>query len=321
MKPTLQNIGDQVRALLADTHPAGGSIFTSTVLQPHIAASVRELFRVLRGTEDPFVLTEAYWLLPPNTGVVDPATAGLPNLNIPEWVGWQLAGTPYNISNVVVTATPGLNPPYATVTTSASTPITNGATCLVYGVGGFDPFNQPNGLWIVNAPSPTSIQLNGCTATGTYTSGGQIMAITGQFAQMDPVDQLDRISATTGSNPVATYAWESGVFHFNPSASPMVLRIIYRTSDIVSTSPASIIPIDDCLDYLATRAAGLAASTLGATERAGQLRLDAIGQGEPDGSGGLLRQLVQVYIRNSQRRVYRRKEFRARRNRPDWLLF
>lgn len=321
MKPTLQQIMDQSRSLLGDDDLAGGAIFTNQVLQPHVSQATRELFRVLRGTEDPFVLTDAYYLLPTNTSTLDPATAGLLNFNIPEWVEMQIGPSiGIAISNVVV-GTSGGNP-VATVTTATPHGLTNGASCVVWGILGFDPFNSPNSLWTITSTGASTLTLNGCTATGTYVSGGFLAGITGNFTQMEPLDRIENVPAVSGNSPITAYAWEGGVFRFYPAPQPILLRIVFRTSNIVTTSSSGVIPIDDCQDYIATRAAGFAGASRGADQTARSLHEQAVGPtGQADGNGGLLRQLVQVDVRNMQRRQMRMRPFRERRNRPDYLLF
>src|SRR5579885_1687207 len=98
-KPVLEDIFTQCRSLLGDDQVAGGQIFTDTILQPFVASAIRELFRAMRGTEDPFVLSDAYWVLPANTTVLDPATMGLANFDIPEWIEWQLPATEIAVTN------------------------------------------------------------------------------------------------------------------------------------------------------------------------------------------------------------------------------
>jgi hypothetical protein len=319
-KPVLEDIFNQSRSLLGDDTQAGGQIFTDTVLQPHVAMAIRELFRVLRSVEDPFVLQDAYWLLPAEFTVLDPATMGLANFDLPEWIEWQLPGSPITPITGVTVGTYNGNP-VATVT-ATNHGLTNGATVVTYGIGGFDYFNNPNGAWAVNVIDANTVTLNGCTATGTYSSGGSIMPLANQFTQMEPVDRIVNVSVTPGANPLNVYAWEGGVMRFYPASQPMLLRVVYRTSGIAPTNTAAMVPIDDSLDYISTRAAGTAAAAKGADQMAQALTELAVGpNGEADANGGILRQLVQTSIRNMQRQQMRMKEFRARRNRRDMLLF
>lgn len=320
-KPTMEQVFDQARALLGDDSVAGGTVFTDTVLLPHVGQAVRELFRVLRGTTDPFVLDDGFYMLPPNTEVLDPATAGLTNFATPEFVEWQLgSNTTYSVTNVVVGTVAGA--PAATVTAAGiGSVLLSGATIVMWGAGGFDFFNNPNNIWVINVIDANNITLNGCTATGTYTNGGTIAPVTGQFVRMQAVDFLDGVPQSAGQLPLTTYAWEGGVIKTYPAAQPMLLRLVYRTSGVAPSTPAGIVPFDDCQDYLATRAAGLAASAKGAGQLGQRLTVDAIGPEQPDGNGGLLRQLVQISVRNMQRQQFRHQAFRERRNRNDFILW
>lgn len=318
-KPQLETVYNHIRSLLGDDQVAGGQIFTDTVLQPHVAAAIRELFRVLRSTEDPFVLADTYWVLPANTTVLDPATMGLPNFDMPEWLEWQLPGTQTAVTNVVVGTSGGQ--PVATVTAPGHG-LATGANVVMFGALGFDYFNNPNNMWGITVVDPNTINLNGCTATGTYTTGGTILAVSNQFTMMEPEDRLDNVATTPGANPINVYAWEGGVLRFYAATQPMLLRIVYRTSGVAPNNTAAVVPIDDSLDFIATRAGGSAARAKGADEVGERLTTEALGPSqEADASGGILRQLVQTNIRNMQRQQYRREAFRARRNRRDMLLF
>jgi hypothetical protein len=326
MKPTLEQCYNQSRALMGDDEVAGGQIFTDSALQPHTVQAIRELFRVLRGAQDPFVLADAYFVLPANTSVFDPATAGMFNLPEPEYVSWTTvpAGSPTAITNVVMTT--GATP-YATVTSpSHGIPIGSFPTVIIYGVLGFDQFNNINQSWAAQVIDANTIQCNGCTQTGTYVSGGFTMAVnlTNQFIPMAPQDTIENVAVLAPSPALSEtiYAWEGGVFRFLPSSMARLIKITYRMSGMVDTNPNAVVPIDDCQDYIATRAAGIAGKTRGASARGAELTMEAIGPtGMADGSGGILRQLLAVDIRNMQRIQYRQRPFRPRRNRQDYLLY
>lgn len=309
---------------MGDDEVTGGQIFINSVLQPHTTQAIRELFRVLRGAQDPFVLVENYFVLPANTSVFDPATAGILNIPEPEFVEWVLAPVPTAITGVALVTG---NTPYATVTAPAHG-LTIGTLpeVVCYGILGFDQFNSPNQSWAAQVIDANTVQLNGCTASGTYVSGGELVAIqvTSEFWRMSAVDRIEAVSTAPGQ-PGETqgyYAWEGGVFRFLPAPQSRLLRITYRMSGIVDTNTSSIVPIDDCLDYIATRAAAMAGKSRGASARGAELNMEAVGPGGmADGSGGILRQLLAVSIRNMQRIQYRQREFRPRRNRPDFLLY
>lgn len=282
------------------------------------------MWRVLRGAQDPFVLVDAYFILPGNTSVFDPATAGLSSMPEPEFVEWRISNGGTAITNVVV----GLNGsgnPIATVTSTGHGLLT-GQQAQVYNVLGFDQFNSPNGAWTITKVDANNFTLNGCTAAGTYVSGGIVTggSATDQFLPCLPMDFLQPIPTTSGvtSQTESAYAWEGGVFRFFPSSQARELRIVYRASGVAPSLIATTIPIDDSQDFLATRTAAIAAATRGAGDRAVELAIEALGPTrQADGSGGILGQLLRADIRNLQRKVYRRPAFRARRNRPDLLMY
>lgn len=323
-KPTIQQIADQARALLGDDQIPGGEIFSNNVLMPHIAQATRELFRVLRGAQDPFVLQDAYYTLPPFTSVLDPITAGLVGFAEPEFIASRQAGPKQHITDVVVGT--GLDgEPNATLQVVAHG-FSSGQTVITYGIVGFDDFNSPNGLWSITVANANAFSLNGCTAAGAYVSGGYVIGGggRGEFTPMVPVSRIEAIAdgAANSGSTQSVYAWEGNVLRFMATSDARELRITYRLSATTSTNPSSIIPIDDSQDFLATRAAGIAAATRGAPARANELNLEALGSGKiADGSGGILGELVRIDIRNLQRVVYRRPPFRARRNSRETLLF
>ena len=325
MKPTLEQCYSQSRSLLGDDEVSGGQIFVDSVLQPHTTQAIRELFRVLRGAQDPFVLVENYFVLPANVAVFDPATAGILNIPEPEFVEWVLSPPPTAITNVVLTTG---SSPYATITAPGHGLVIGSFPEVVcYGIQGFDQFNSPNQSWTCAVIDANTVQLLGCTASGTYTAAtGDMVSVqvTGEFWPMSAVDRIEAVTVMAGQpgQNQGYYAWEGGVFRFLPSPQSRLLRITYRMSGIVDTNTSSIVPIDDCLDYIATRAAAMAGKSRGASNRGNELNMEAVGPGGmADGSGGILRQLLAVSIRNMQRIQYRYREFRPRRNRPDYLLY
>ncbi len=325
-KPTVSIVNDHARALLADTYN-GGEIFDDGTLAPFVAQAIRELFRVLRGAQDPFVLVQGYFLLPADTSVVDPATAGIYNLSELEFIEWT-PGPPITAVTGCTIVLTGAGAPYATVTAPGHG-LTIGLfpNICTYGIGGFDLFNSPNGTWTGSIIDANTIRLNGCTATGTYVAGtGFILSVSGvnQFVTMDPEDMIRNITSIPGDalQTDTTYVWEGGLLRFYPASSARLLRITYRTSGVVDLASNSVIPMDDSLDYLATRAAGLAALSRGAQERGAALAAEALGPTlQADGSGGILGTMLRASIRNLQRIAYRRPSFRPRRNRPDFLLY
>lgn len=316
-KPLISDVFELVRARLGDDQVGGGEVFTDPILYPHFSQAMRELFRVMRSDQDPYLLREQFYTLPAKVGTLAPETAGLLDVAEIEFVQWRPATVQYSITNVVVTDS------NAQVTVPGHT-FLDATQVDISGVVGFSDYNSPNGTWTITYIDPDTIQLNGCSATGSYVSGGTAQSGTGGFEPMDRRDFFPADVWITGAtaNPDSIFAWMGGVFRFIPSGQARELRIIYRSSGSFSSDFAATVPIEDSLDYLAVRTAGLAAKAKGAAETGAALVAEAVGpKGQPDGSGGLLWQLVANQVRAMQAVPYRMPPFRARRNGPTPTLY
>lgn len=316
-KPLISDIFEQVRARLGDDQIGGGEVFIDSILYPHFAQAMRELFRVMRSDQDPYCTREQFYNLPVRTGTLDPATAGFFDIAEIEFVEWRPSALSYAITGVVVSGA------LATVTVVGHT-FLDGNQIEISGVLGFDDFNSPNGSWTISVIDADTITLNGCTATGTYTSGGAASTGIGNFRRMTRRDFFDGNTYVAGatSDPDTLYVWQGGVFRFIPSGQVRELRFIYRSSGSFSSDFGAQVPIEDSQDYLAVRTAGLVAKAKGASETGNELQMEAVGPGgQPDGRGGLLYMLVANQVRNMQMVPYRRRAFRPRRNWPSPILY
>ncbi len=313
-KPTVQNVLDTARSYLGDDAIPGGEWAQDSVLLPFFGLAYRELFRAMQQTQNPFIRQDSYYVLPANTSVLDPAVAGITDLADLEFVEERSAGTIHAITG----ATAGAQ--YMTLTVP-NHGYGTGNEVVVYNLQGFSPFNSPNNLWTINVVDVNTFQLLGCTATGTWINGtGSVAQSPEEFITMDPYDRIEKIPFAPGPT-LNAYAWEGDVLRFIPSSSARQLRIVYTLSGSVPSTSA-IIGVDDSLDFLAVRTAGLAAGSRGATERAMELNSMAIGPDlVADGNGGMLRELLIADIRAMQRLQYRRPPFRRRRNVPDAIYY
>lgn len=294
MIPLVSSIYTAARGVLGDTQTPGGEVFTDSILQPHYQASYLELFRALENVQSPRVQREAYFNMPPYTGYLDPATAGISNLGAPVYVEERGNVTTWAISNVV----PGSA--LATVTSASNTLVT-GDQPVVFGVGGIS--DDINDIWTVSVASPTSFTLNGCTASGTYTAAtGSVSVGTENFKEVIAKDRIIQLPNEPGT-VFGIYAFEFGRFRFPPCSVLRQLRITYKlsgTAPIVTTASTGI---DDCETFLAYRTAGLAGRSKGMRDRADSYTNTAVGPNwERDGiAGGLLGQFLDVGIRDLQR--------------------
>ena len=321
--PTALNVFDLCRSNLGDEAVSGGELYTNTLLLPFLNAANREMFRVLESLQLPRVKTYAYYNLPANTGVLYPATASITDLHEPETVSVRsIAGT-YIVTGC---ALPGGVP---TLELSASTKwfvwgvdafgtpvitttvVPGDTAVVVWGVGGVTGVADS---WIVTRVDDTHITLNGAVATGTYTSGGYASTSNDSFVDLDWVDDVG-VTDAAGDAPTEV-AWVGGAFRMKPSTVAQQLRIAYWTSAPAITSINDVIAVDDSLDYLAARTAGMAAYSRGGISIAEGLALRALGPtGQADASGGLLRQVfVNAVLREQAEQPIRRKPYRQKRS-------
>jgi hypothetical protein len=306
--PTKAQVLDAARFHLGDDTVATGQIFTDARLEQPFNLAYRELFRALQGLSNPRVRKVAFYNLPPNTSILYPSTAFIPDMGELEWVEERGGVT----AVPVTAAAPGSG--FVTIT-AAGHPFTSGDQAVLYGIGGL---TGVSGMFGVTHISPTQFQVNGAVATGTYTSGGVASESGEQFSPLEAVTVIN--DPTQNSNSLGRYAWFEDALHFPPSPTLRQLRITYISSAGLITNASDTTGVDDSLDFLAVRTAAIAAASRGARERAAELNLQALGpNGQADGSGGILRELVAAGVRALQNNPMRMLPFRPRRTPIDFL--
>ncbi len=293
MIPTVQQVYLGARSVLGDTKTTAGEVFTNTLLEPHLQTSYSELFRAMQQVQSPRLRCENYFDVPAFTGYVDPATMFITNMGEIESVEERGNVTEWAISAAVTGS--GI----ATIT-SAATTLATGNQAVVYGIQGIT--EDINDIWTVTVNSTTSTQLNGCSATGTYTSGGVLSYSAEAFHAVSPLQRLswvDRGPVDSFQN----YAWEKDRLRFPPANNVRQIRVVYSLSGDAPTNASASLGIDDSLDFLKYRIAGLAGPSKGMMARAELYRNIAVGpRWESEGiEGGILDQLLNSGVRNLQR--------------------
>ncbi len=293
MIPLVSEVYDATRSVLGDDQVAGGEVFTDTILQPKYQYAYAELFRALQSAQNPRIEQENYYNVPIYTSYVDPATAFIENLGEIQSISERGTVSSWAISNAV----PGAG---ICTLTSAATTLASGDQAIVYGVQGVT--EDVNGAWTVTANSTTSTQLNGCTATGTYTSGGVLSTSNEPFIEMTPVPQISW-AGQAPQTAFLVYAWEHDRIRVPPCSGIRQIRIIYTLSGNAPTTTTASVGIDDSLGFLMYRIAGLAAPSKGMLQRAQLYTSLAVGpKWESDNEpGGCLQQLLITGVRNLQR--------------------
>jgi hypothetical protein len=310
--PTKGEVLNAARFHLGDDQVAAGQVFTDARLEQPFNLAYRELFRALQGLSNPRVRRVAFYNLPPNTSVLSPSTAFIPDMGELEFVEERGAVTAVAITAVAVAA--GV----ATITAAAH-PFQTGYQAVLYGIGGVTGLSGIFGVTL-NAASPTTqFTPNGAVAAGAYTSGGVASYSQESFAPLENVTLILE-TGVPGSGVLGKYAWNEDILRFPACNTLRQLRITYISSAGLIGAAADTTGVDDSLDFLATRTAGIAAASRGARERAVALNALAIGpEQKADGRDGILRELVAAGVRALQNNPVRSPPFRRRRTPIDWL--
>jgi hypothetical protein len=304
MVPTKQMVLDAARFYLGDDLVAGGQDFTNTALEQPFQMSLRELYRAMQGVANPRVQRTVFYDLPANTSFLSPATAGITDLGEIEAV--EERG---NLTSVAITnAASGSG--FITVT-AAGHPFINGDQAVVFGILGIV---GANGMFAVTYSDPSTFLLNGAVGIGTYTAATGTATKSGD--QFVPLTQVNRIEQVSNSNPVlGSVSWEEDSLRFPPCSGIRELRIVYISSAATVSGSTDTTGIDDSIDFLAIRTAGLAASSRGARDRASELNTMALGPTmQADATGGILRELLQTGVRALQCTPTQRPPYRLRVN-------
>jgi hypothetical protein len=131
------------------------------------------------------------------------------------------------------------------------------------------------------------------------------------YSPMSPADELPQVSA---GDSLGYWKWEGDTFWFVGATGARQLKIEYTAS---SAPPAigATTTVDGSRSFLATRTASLIAPSRGMAGLGQQLAREALGpELEANARGGLLRQLINPMIRESQKRATSPQRFRPRRN-------
>lgn len=273
MIPLRSDVTTLVTSLLGDTQVSGGAFFTAAFQAPHLNSAYQELFGKLDNIGGERVQREGYFLLPAYTGILYPSVAGLNNFGMPIEIKERGTATGYAISAATPNATAGT---CALTVAAMPADVVTGKLVEVYGVGGVS--DDINDQWMITVNSSTSIVLNGCAATGTYTSGGKVIYSTEQWSdaltQMDTTNQFPN----TAGAALQIFCYQRGVIRFPAAGTARELRIRYQLSSSlpVISSPVAgdSMGVDDSLNFLAYRTAQLCAGSKG-NPREGKLTQQA----------------------------------------------
>lgn len=290
-QPTLTNVFDECRSRLGDDEISGGQIYTDTVLLYPAQAAVRELFKNMRNFGVGKVVREAYYVLPADTSVLQPVTAGITDLSAPIGMGERGGLTSVTITGAVQSGS-GLN-------ITAVNSFADGDYITLNGMGGI---KNASGIFGISNTTGSGFTAGGVISTGTYTSGGVAVKSTDEFRPMTFTDVPFRVSSAHDAQ-LNSVQWREERFYFPVCNEDRQLRIIYYSSADVPTTGADIITIDDSLDFLALWASSVASLGRGAESLSAMLRKQAVGSAYDEGrTAGALKQLLAAAVRDLQNR-------------------
>jgi hypothetical protein len=277
MIPLRSDVSQAVRYLLGDTEVAAGQLYTDAFQAPLLNIRYQDMFQRLQSVGAARVQAEGYYLLPAYTPIFTPSLAGMSNFGGPNEV-WERGGTTAYAISGAVPASPSAGLLRLTVAALPSTVVT-GTRVEIYGIGGISA--DVNDSWVLTVNSPTSVDLNGCTATGTYVSGGFLLVPSEQWqGPLTPYATQDRfISVAPQSSGLACYSWQRGVMRFPECSVARELRILYQLSSslpvVASPVAGDSMGVDDCLMTLATGTAELCAGSKGNKSKVGEMHARA----------------------------------------------
>lgn len=305
--PLVSDVLSLAKSQLGDD---SGQLFTNTVLLPHYQSAFRELWRVMASVGIPRVLRVGFYTLPAHTSYFDPATAGITDLSEPEWLYERDGGTSVSITGITAATSPTV--------TAAGHPFATGNYAVISGP--ITGLSGATGQFAVTVTSSSQFTLNGAITTGAWSAGGTASLATTDWSDVGP--PVSSITAqTTEAGNINQWAWLEGKIQLTPCSSARQLRIMYWSSGAAPTTTSDPVGIDDSLDFLAARTAGLAAESRGAIDRGKTLNAYAIGMNlKPDGSDGLLNQFLVSHVRGMQRQRWIRPPY-GRHPNKDYLVF
>lgn len=291
-QPTLSECYTRTREILGDIE-GGGQIYTNTVLLGHIQSSVRELFRSMRRYAVTKVVREVYYILPANTSVLVPSTAGITDLAQPILIGERGGLTTSVVFGASQVAT-GLS-----ITATAHLFVMGDVVTLNL-LGGLKGAEGAFGVTVVNA---NTFIANGVIVTGTYTSGGVAARSDNYFYEVTIGTMIPVVRRSSDNDRIVNVAWREGKLWFPVCDEDRQIQISYYSSADVPVGINDLITVDDSLDFIATYAASIAALANGADTLGGTLRVSAAGPRFDEGiTGGQLFALMQSGVRELQNR-------------------
>ena len=301
MRNTVLEVFNTARSQLQGGDTSASIGFSNTQMQQFFNVAYPELWQIMAQVQTPRVRRDFFHYLPAYTTLFDPFAIGIDDFAEPEQI--EERG---NVTTLTITGTTDTTP--IGVATSGTGGLVTNSSVQIADVTGT---TAPWGMWYITYLSPTLFSLNGSTAPGVAGTGGKVMWSGDRFLMMGAVRDMPY------NQPISSYLriwqWQDSQLRFLGATQPIQLHITYWASAIPPTNVNTELGIDDCMAFLSTRVASLAAESRGWYEMANRLTARALGpKGEADGSGGLLRSFLNLQVQNLQRTIFVKPMFRSK---------
>ena len=311
-----------MRVHLGDTEVAAGQVWTdaSGKCDTYIQQAYSEIFKGFESGGVKNIERTLYGNVPAYTSYIKPATFGAVNFSEPAdrpLFERDSAGSVAITGAAPNVVTPGQS--FCRITTGTAHGFTDGQMVLIFGIVGLT--DDVNDQWSVVVQSPTSFDLMGCTATGTWSSGGTATGSTQDWSELDPMVEMSQYPQTP-SGTLNRYAWVGNAFRVLPASTIRQVKMLFYLSGQAPTTatPAASFGIDDCLGFIAYRASALAVlDRVGANGKFQSLNRIALGPTEQHSDwGGLYGQLMRSKVRSAARVPIVIGSFRNARRNTGW---
>lgn len=261
------------------------------------------------------IVREVYYTLPANTTVIEPAFLGVTDFAQPQQL-WQRQ----NVSSAPLVASGGISLTAGIpveIHFPGAAPQAGGQIELtgIQGIGGAVMPTWINRDWYVSAGSDAnSLRLNGSITPGVNGTAGSASWSNDTFTKMTSTDYTPQAGPQNQQmGNLSTWRWENGKIYVNPCESPIQVWIQYLASPDAPASGEIGLYDGREKNFLAYATAARFAPKRQIAQGP-QLMADAYGpSGEPDGSGGMLRALINPQMLQNQVTQRRSGLFRRRR--------
>ena len=254
MIPTLQQVFDSARVKLGDNEVSGGQVYTNAYFRNNLLIDdvYQELVSSLAVVDNRLTLAHLHFVLPIHTSYFDPVEAGITNFGEPEAVYERTVRNEYTVTGVTAQTSPSR----CRVTITGHDFVT-GETGIFYGIGGFS--SDINNEWAVTRVDANTVDLNGCRATGTFTSGGTASSSAESWSEPLSGPKRMIVYPVSSKNRLDEYDWLGDRFRFPPASEPRQLKVIHSISGNVPANDTDSTNIDDSLRFLSSKLTEVAA--------------------------------------------------------------